>query len=286
MTKSTLDGILITGCTAGSLGSGTALAFHARGLHVFATARSPTHLTHLSSLPNVTTLSLDVTSPSSISAAVKTVKETPNVQLKYLINNAGMGMVMPLLDADIEAAKKVFDVNLWGVLAMTQAFAPMIVKAKGTVINIGSGAGAIHFPWSGIYGASKASLNHMSETLRYELEPLHVRVLTVYAGIISSNFHSSSSMGDTFSLPSTSYYKSLTKVMDGIARGNQRPGKIMSAENFGKEVCRDVVGGRSGASFTGTLGWAVKYVGLYPQWYLVSAPLVPTAGLEARTCRC
>jgi len=59
------DSVLVTGCTAGSAGEGLALAFQARGLHVYATARKLANLENLSKLPNVTTLALDVTSPES-----------------------------------------------------------------------------------------------------------------------------------------------------------------------------------------------------------------------------
>ena len=145
-----LDSVLITGCSDGGLGSGLALAFQKRGLHVFVTARNVSKLSHLSELPNVTILNLDVTSSSSIAEAVKAVQSTNNGKLKYLVNNSGVGMVMPLLDADIEVAKKMFDVNLWGVLAVTKAFTPMVVKEKGTVVIVGSSAGVLNIPWTGM----------------------------------------------------------------------------------------------------------------------------------------
>lgn len=66
-----------------------------------------------------------------------------------LVNNAGMGLCGPLLDTDINEAKKVYDLNVWGVLSMTQAFAPMLVKAKGAVLNISSVAACFTFAWGG-----------------------------------------------------------------------------------------------------------------------------------------
>jgi 1-acylglycerone phosphate reductase len=144
-----LESVLITGCSSGGIGSSLALAFHASGLHVFATARDVSKLEHLAHLPNITILPLDVTSVPSISAAVEVVKKTNDGKLKYLVNNSGRGMVMPLLDVDIEEAKKLYDVNLWGPLIVTKAFAELIVENKGTVVLVGSSAGVMGFAWTG-----------------------------------------------------------------------------------------------------------------------------------------
>jgi NADP-dependent 3-hydroxy acid dehydrogenase YdfG len=148
--KMPLDSVLITGCSEGGLGSGLALAFQKAGLHVFATARNTSKLSYLTNLPNITLLSLDVTSPSSIAAALQTVQSTNDGKLKYLVNNSGVGMVMPLLDSDIKGAKKMFDVNVWGVLAVSKAFTPLVVKERGTVIVVGSAAGLLNVPWLGV----------------------------------------------------------------------------------------------------------------------------------------
>lgn len=142
--------VLITGCSAGSLGSALAIAFQARGLHVFATARNVAKMEHLAKIPSITLLQLDVTSRSSVAHAVQVVKMTGDGKLRYLINNAGGGFIAPLLDADIDNAKEMFEVNVWGLLRTTQAFASMVVEEKGTIVNIGSSAGVVIFPFSGI----------------------------------------------------------------------------------------------------------------------------------------
>ncbi|PQE19322.1 hypothetical protein CJF31_00009412 [Rutstroemia sp. NJR-2017a BVV2] len=143
----TAKSVLITGCSAGGSGSALAEVFQKRGLHVFATARTLSKMSHLNDLPNVTLLELDVTSSQSIAAALEAVKTQTDGKLDYLVNNAGQSMVMPALDADIEEAKKLFDVNFWGVIAMTQAFAPLVIAAKGTVVNICSISGYVNAPW-------------------------------------------------------------------------------------------------------------------------------------------
>ena len=144
-----LKSVLITGCSAGGIGSALAEAFQKRNLHVFATARTPSKMSHLEKLPNVTLLTLDVTSASSIAAAVEAVRAKTGGKLDYLVNNSGRGFVMPTLDVNMEEAKRIFDVNFWAVLAVTQAFAPLLIAAQGTIVNISSLIGHLNVVWMG-----------------------------------------------------------------------------------------------------------------------------------------
>ena len=135
------ESVLITGCSDGGIGSGLALIFQERGYHVFATARNLDKTSALQGLPNVTLLTLEVTDKRHIRAAKDAVSAQTGGTLSYLINNAGRNHFMPLLDEDIDAAKRIFEINVWGPLAITQAFAPLLIKAQGTLVNITSIAG-------------------------------------------------------------------------------------------------------------------------------------------------
>ena len=139
--------VLISGCSAGGIGSALAECFHKNGLQVFATGRSISKMSHLEKFPNIELLSLDVTSPSSISAAVEAVKAKTGGTLDYLVNNAGVGYFLPTLDVDIDEAKKMFDINVWGALNLTKMFAPLLIAAKGTIVNISSVAGQLYPVW-------------------------------------------------------------------------------------------------------------------------------------------
>lgn len=139
--------VLITGCSAGGIGYSLAQEFQSHGLTVFATARTLSKISNLEKLSNVTLLPLDVTSASSIAAAVEAVKAKTGGKLDYLVNNSGRTYCMPALDVDIEEAKLLFDVNVWGVLAMVQAFAPLLIEAKGTLVNIGSIVAYLNVPY-------------------------------------------------------------------------------------------------------------------------------------------
>lgn len=151
----TKGSVLITGCSNGGIGSGLAIAFQQRGYQVFATARNTEKMTDLKGLPDFNVLQLDVLNSESIYAAVNAVAEKTGGTLSVLVNNAGSFHYMPLLDDDIEEAKKTFDTNVWGPLAITKAFAPLLIKGRGTLVNITSIAGHNAMPYSGKNGLSR-----------------------------------------------------------------------------------------------------------------------------------
>ena len=142
--------VLITGCSDGSIGGGLARAFAARGLKVIAAARSASSMSALSTQPNISLLELDVRSAESIAAALEKVSVETGGTLDYLVNNAGVAYRVATIEFDDEMARALFDVNFWGVLDMCRAFAPLIVRAKGTIVNISStmGGGGIPLPWN------------------------------------------------------------------------------------------------------------------------------------------
>lgn len=133
---------------------------------------------------------LDVTSPSSILSALEAVHHLTDGQLHFLVNNAGYGYYVPLLDADIEEAKKQYDVNVWGLLAVTQAFFPLLRAAKGMVVNQASisGVQGFNMPFMGVYSSSKAAVLSLSDTMRVEFEPFGVRVVALVTSAIKTEF--------------------------------------------------------------------------------------------------
>lgn len=140
---------LVTGCSEGGIGFALAQEFQRRGVHVFATARTISKMKSLEGLPNVTILNLDVTSHSSINSAVAIVTKHTEGTLDYLVNNAGCAYTLPVLDLDIKLAREMFDVNVWGVYAMIQSFAPLVIAAKGTIANMASVGVLLNPPYMG-----------------------------------------------------------------------------------------------------------------------------------------
>ncbi|EER28331.1 oxidoreductase,short chain dehydrogenase, putative [Coccidioides posadasii C735 delta SOWgp] len=179
--------VLITGCSPGGIGHSLALEFQRHGLRVFATARNKTTIADLTDR-GIETLSLEVDQERSVLACRDEVASLlgPDKGLDYLVNNAGQNYTVPALDADINEARQVFETNFFGVIMMCQAFVPLLIKAQGTIVQIGSLAGIIPYVFGSVYNASKAALHSFSDTLRAELAPLGVHVTTIITGGVKS----------------------------------------------------------------------------------------------------
>ena len=141
--------VLVTGCTTGGIGWAMAKKFHERGFYVFATARNPSTAGDLAELDDTEILELDVTVPENIVRCKDIVGKRTGGSLDVLVNNAGVEFNSPLLDTKVAEAKRLYDVNVWGPLIMVQAFAPLLIEAKGVVFNQSSIDGAINMVWAG-----------------------------------------------------------------------------------------------------------------------------------------
>lgn len=145
-----LKTVLVTGCSSGGIGSAIAQALAQRGHHVFATARDTSKIPiELSCLSNVIVLQVDVVSEESISESVKAVaaatQELGCKGLDVLVNNAGIGYSVPVLDLDIDRAQALYNTNVWGPVRMVQSFSGLLIAKHGRVVMIGSaGAGSTH----------------------------------------------------------------------------------------------------------------------------------------------
>lgn len=146
---SSKESVLITGCSDGGLGAALAATFHERGYQVFASSRSLETMSKMNSLSGIQVLQLDVTSTTDIQNVKATVSEKTGGSLSYLINCAARNHFMPLMDESIEEAKKIHETNVWGPLALSQAFAPLLIETKGTIVFITSIAGHLNTPYQG-----------------------------------------------------------------------------------------------------------------------------------------
>jgi NAD(P)-dependent dehydrogenase (short-subunit alcohol dehydrogenase family) len=168
--------ILITGCSTG-FGLETAKLFLERGWNVVATMRNPQDGI-LPASDNLTVLSLDVTDPASIAAAVAQAGD-----IDVLVNNAGFGAAAPAELTEPATARLLFDTNTLGTLAMMQAVLPKFRERRGgTIVNVTSSVTFKPLPLLSIYRASKAAVNALSESLAVEMEPFGVRVHIVLPG--------------------------------------------------------------------------------------------------------
>ncbi|KAH7024823.1 oxidoreductase [Microdochium trichocladiopsis] len=252
---------LVTGCSEGGIGFGLVRELARRGVHVFASARSLSKMAALEKTPGITLVTLDVTSESSIEAAVALISATTGGSLTYLVNNAGTQIIRPFLDTSLAEVRKMFDVNVFGVAAGTQAFAPLLIKAGGTVVNLASITAYMCPPYMGGYSASKAACEVLSEVMRHELKPLGVKVLTVITGAVKTNiFVNAPDRGSQGQLPGGSHYLAAAAEVRARATGTEVEARLGSVEDFARELVEAMVRGKSGLVKIGNMSAIIPFL--------------------------
>ena len=167
--------ILITGASSG-IGRATALYFAAKGWNVAATMRDPLKADSVLKHPQISLFALDVTNADSIAQAIT---DTLNryKKIDVLLNNAGYGLFGPIEAIDSQQIQQQFATNLFGLIGVTQQILPVMRGAgEGLIINVSSIIGRMALPYASSYIATKFAVEGLSESMRYELEPFHIRV--------------------------------------------------------------------------------------------------------------
>jgi NAD(P)-dependent dehydrogenase (short-subunit alcohol dehydrogenase family) len=178
--------VLVTGASSG-IGEATALLLDLQGMRVFASVRKPEDAEKLrqTGSERLTPVMLEVTDLDSIQQARETIEEqVGGAGLWGLVNNAAIAFGGPLEFMPIDKFRQIFEVNVFGLLAVTQAMLPLVRQARGRIANVSSTASLISAPFHGPYTATKLSLNGITEVLRLELRPFGVQVANVICGSI------------------------------------------------------------------------------------------------------
>ncbi len=191
--------VLITGCSSG-FGELAALTFADHGHRVFASMRTPGKSAALNARPEITQLALDVADDESVKAAVAAAIETAG-RLHVVVNNAGVelfGAVHLVADAEVQ---RLFETNVFGVVRVARAVVPhLLANGGGTIVNVGSIAGIVAPPYSGLYAASKHAVEALSEAMHFELSQQGVKVRVIEPGqfttALSSNAVHAAGMGE------------------------------------------------------------------------------------------
>jgi NAD(P)-dependent dehydrogenase (short-subunit alcohol dehydrogenase family) len=206
--------VIITGCSTG-IGRDLAQRLSKAGYQVVATARQ---LDSMNDIPAELKIPLDVTREDSVKEAVTLVLQKFG-RIDVLVNNAGYGLRGAVEEIPIESVKRVFDVNVFGVIRMIQAVLPQMRKQGcGRIINISSIAGKLPTPVNGIYSATKFGLEALSDSLRVELAPFGIQVVIVEPGPIKTRFdETAQSAGVKDKAGSASPYLPLYQKNDEIA---------------------------------------------------------------------
>ena len=183
MSKADRRVALVTGASSG-IGRASAETLAKAGFTVFGTSRRA-----IDDGPNgVSMLICDVTDDAAVEALVSAVLSQTG-RIDVLVNNAGVGLFGGAEESSVAQVQSLFDVNLFGVIRMTNAVLPsMRQRGEGRIINIGSVMGLIPAPYSAHYSAAKHALEGYSESLDHEVRAFNVRVSLIEPGYTSSAF--------------------------------------------------------------------------------------------------
>jgi short-subunit dehydrogenase len=183
MTTNTEATALVTGASTG-IGRATAIALKDAGFRVFGTSRRAV----AASPEGITMLICDVTDDASVAKMVDEVL-TQTGRIDLLVNNAGIGLLGGAEESSIAQARALFDVNLFGVLRVTNAVVPtMRRQGSGRIINISSVLGLVPAPYSALYSSTKHALEGYSESLDHELREFGIRVVLVEPAYTRTSF--------------------------------------------------------------------------------------------------
>jgi NAD(P)-dependent dehydrogenase (short-subunit alcohol dehydrogenase family) len=183
-----VSAVLVTGASKG-IGQACALRLAARGHLVFAGVRRAQDgdILHDRGGQQIVPLILDVTDSAAIENATAAIAQRVGAEgLAGLVNNAGIALAGPLEFLPVSELRRQFEVNVIGQIAVTQALLPLLRKARGRIVNIGSIAGRSALPIVGAYAASKHALEALSDALRVELLPWGIQVALIEPGVIAT----------------------------------------------------------------------------------------------------
>jgi NAD(P)-dependent dehydrogenase (short-subunit alcohol dehydrogenase family) len=177
--------VVVTGASTG-IGAATARELAKRGFHVLAGVRRDADADAIRSA-NVEPSRLDITNEAEIATLVKRIGDDPDRRpLRALVNNAGIQVNAPVEALPLSEWRRLFDVNLFGHVAMTQALLPTLIESRGTVVNVTSVGGKVAMAGYGAYAGSKFALEAVSDALRREVADFGVKVVVIEPGAVTT----------------------------------------------------------------------------------------------------
>ncbi len=216
--------ILLTGATSG-IGRATTHALVKRGHRVVAAGRDQTALAELARELGVATVHLDLTDPANIRAAVaEATAHAGTTGIDVLVNNAGMGILAPIAEIEIDDVRRQFETNVFGLLALTQAvITHMRARRRGRIVNVSSVGGRLTLPLFGAYNATKHALESISDAMRYELAGLGIDVAIIEPGAIRTNFSSrAATQGGAYARSDGPFARVMSRGLELLERADAR----------------------------------------------------------------
>lgn len=211
---------LITGCATG-FGALLAQTLLDRGERVAATDRAAAALAHLRSPhpDRLLTAALDVTDPAQIEHAVAAAVGRFG-RIDVLVNNAGLGLGGPFEEVSLQRMRQLFEVNVLGLMAVTQAVLPQLrAQGAGRVINLSSDSGLVGWRFQAVYGATKHAVEGFSESLAFEVAPFGIDVVLIEpCGFFATPLPAAAIADAVGGLRADSAYREAVEAMLGAIR--------------------------------------------------------------------
>ncbi len=177
--------VVITGASSG-IGRASVELMSQAGWQVFATVRKPADQDKLRS-QNIVPILMGVEDPLSISAAAQEIESQLDGRgLDGLVNCAGIGVARPVEYASLDDIRQIFEINVFGQIAVTQALSRLLRQNRGRIVNVTSIGVNIAIPFGGLLNSSKSAFAMLSDSLRLELRPFGVRVIAIEPGAIAT----------------------------------------------------------------------------------------------------
>ncbi|KAF9871295.1 hypothetical protein CkaCkLH20_11216 [Colletotrichum karsti] len=212
----------------------------------------------------IETFVLDVTDHNSIEAVKADITKLTGGTLDILYNNAGALYESPAVEADSYRVRKMFDANVFGLFDMVSAFTPLLlasVPGSSTpplIVNVASVLARLPGPFTSAYNASKAAVASYSDTLRLEVAPLGIKVMTVYMGEVSTAIIQANNVKFD---PDSLYADLESKVRE---RSSKHEKTTMKPEEFARQIVPVVLKGKSPYVWKGTnafIVWLLNAIG-------------------------
>jgi NAD(P)-dependent dehydrogenase (short-subunit alcohol dehydrogenase family) len=212
--------VLVTGASSG-IGAATVRKLSHDGFNVFGTVRKTEDAATVEANGG-TFIVMDVTDHASVAAAqIQIARQVGKEGLAALINNAGVPCAGPLELIPLVDIKAAFDVNVFGLISVTQVFLPLLKTARGRIVNVGSVSGRLAFPFIGPYAASKFAVKALTDCLRRELLAVGVDVLLVEPGSCATPIWDKIPEPDRDSLAGTVYEGVADRFRESAIKGGR-----------------------------------------------------------------